>query len=324
MFMARDVTQHLHTFINGELRSESLSMQNVQSLSSQDKIGEAIQRSLPMLPGETREQLRAMVSPESLAIIAGTLIVWAGSHFFGVGEIVDIILLAVGFATLGLSVFSGAEELYNFATTAINAQTEADLDRAARHFASAVNILGISVLSAVLLRRSARTVAGRGRPQARPMPDVGAPPVPGKRPIITRPSSLPSGALGETDWWGSIAVTRNQTLVEQRLTLYHELVHRFFTPRFGPMLKLRVQLRASAYLRSALLRYIEEAMAEGYAQLRVHGLSKILVGIRFPIQGGYVTVSQLATEGIAIGNITVGGTLFTVRIVKGNWRSLSK
>jgi hypothetical protein len=299
-------------------------MQNVQSLSSQDKIGEAIQRSLPMLPGETQEQLRAMISPESLAIIAGTLIVWAGSHFFGVGEIVDIILLAVGFATLGLSVFSGAEELYNFATTAINAQTEADLDRAARHFASAVNILGISVLSAVLLRRSARTVAGRGRPQVRPMSNVGPPPAPGKRPIITRPSSLPGGALGETDWWGSIAVTRNQTLVEQRLTLYHELVHRFFTPRFGPMLKLRVQLRANAYLRSALLRYIEEAMAEGYAQLRVHGLNKILVGIRFPIQGGYVTVSQLVTEGAAIGNITVGGMLFTVHIVQGTWRVPSK
>jgi hypothetical protein len=293
-------------------------MANVQTMSAQDKIGDAIRRSLPMLPGEAREQVLAMLSPESLAIVAGTLVVWAGSHFFGVGEIVDIILLVVGFATLGLSVFAGARELYDFATDAVNAQTDDDLDRAARHFASAVDILGISIVSAVLLRRSAKAVAARGRPQIRPMPNVGAPPGPGVRPI-TRPFTLPSGALGETDWYGNIAVIRNQTLTEQRLTLYHELVHRYFSPRFGPMRQLRAQVRASAYWRSALLRYIEEAMAEGYAQLRVHGLDQALVGIRFPIQGGYVTVSQLATEGTAIGNITLGGMHFTVRVVHGNW-----
>jgi hypothetical protein len=111
-------------------------------------------------------------------------------------------------------------------------------------------------------------------------------------------------------------VTRNQSLTEQRLTLFHEWVHRVLTPRFGPMRQLRVQLRANAYWRSALLRYVEEAMAESYAQLRVQGLQQALVGIRFPIQGGYVTVSQVAAEGVAIGNIMVGGTLFHVLVVE--------
>jgi hypothetical protein len=138
-------------------------------MSAQDKIGEAIRRSLPMLPAEARQQVQAMLSPESLAIVAGTLIVWAGSHFFGVGEIIDIILLVVGFASLGLSVLSGAQELYHFATMAVSARTGADLDRAARHFAMAVNILGISVISAVLLRRSARASgAGSGTPRTLP------------------------------------------------------------------------------------------------------------------------------------------------------------
>ena len=95
-------------------------------MSAQEKIAEAIRRSLPMLPAETRQQVEAMLSPTSLAIITGTLIVWAGSHLVGVGEIVDIILLVTGFAILGLSVVSGAQELYSFATTAIDARTGAD------------------------------------------------------------------------------------------------------------------------------------------------------------------------------------------------------
>lgn len=286
------------------------------TLSTQDKIAEAIRRSLPMLPSEARHQVEAMLTPTSLAIIAGTLIVWAGSHFFGVGEIVDIILLVVGFFAVGLSVISGAQELYRFATTAVNAQTESDLNQAARHFAAAVNILGIAVISAVLLRSSARSVAARGRPQVRPMPRVGTPPLPGVRPTITRPFRLPSGALGETDVWGNITVARNQTLTEQRLTLYHEWVHSVLSPRIGPLRALRARLNMSAYLRSALLKYLEEAMAESYAQLRVYGLQQILVGIRFPLAGGYVTVSQLATEGVAIGNIVIGGAQFTVRVVE--------
>jgi hypothetical protein len=108
-------------------------MRDVLSMSTQDKIAEAMRRSLPLLPAAAREQVQAMLSPESLAIIAATVALWAGSHFFGVGELVDIILLVTGFALLGLSVISGAEELYKFATQAAGAHSEADLDQAAGH-----------------------------------------------------------------------------------------------------------------------------------------------------------------------------------------------
>jgi hypothetical protein len=52
-------------------------------------------------------------------------------------------------------------------------------------------------------------------------------------------------------------------------------------------------------------------------QLRVHGLARALGAIRFPLQGGYVTVSQLASEGRAIGTITLGGLTFNVSISLG-------
>ena len=290
--------------------------EDVRRMSQQEKIGEALLRSIPLLPAETQAQVRAMLTPESLKIIAGTLILWAGSHFVGVGEFVDIILLGVGVGTIGFGVFGGVEALYNFATTAINAQTVADLDRAAKYFAEAVNILGITIISSLLLKKSAHSVLDRGRPMIRPMPYVGKQP-PAGTPPISRPQSLPDGKFGATDEWGLIAISRNQSLIGQRLTLYHEWVHSILVPRFGPFLKLRAQLNLSRYQRSALLRYLEEAMAETYAQLRVRGLQNVLVGVRFPLEGGYVTISQLVDEGVAIGNIILGGMQFTVYLKKG-------
>jgi hypothetical protein len=68
----------------------------IARMSSADKIGEAMRRSLPHLPEGARALVESMLSPGSLALIAGTIAVWAGSHFFGVGEVVDVILLGVG------------------------------------------------------------------------------------------------------------------------------------------------------------------------------------------------------------------------------------
>ena len=114
-----------------------------------------------------------------------------------------------------------------------------------------------------------------------------------------------------------MSVARSQTLNEQRLTLYHELVHRYFSPRTGPLRKLRAEIRMSGYVRSELLRYLEEALAEGYGQLRVNGLEKALEAYRFPVEMGYVTVARMAAEGTAMGTITLGGVLFYVSVSHG-------
>ena len=78
-------------------------------------------------------------------------------------------------------------------------------------------------------------------------------------------------------------------------------------------------MRASAYNRSALLRYLEEALAEGYGQLRVKGLYDALQAYRFPLKGldPYVTVSELRVEGAAIGSIMIGGLVLQVSIADG-------
>lgn len=94
-------------------------------------------------------------------------------------------------------------------------------------------------------------------------------------------------------------------------------MHRYLSPRVGPLRKLRAELSISGYARSALLRYLEEALAEGYAQLIVHGLSRALRAYRFPIEAGYITVSEAVAEGAALGTITLGGATFHVAVSAG-------
>jgi hypothetical protein len=139
------------------------------------------------------------------------------------------------------------------------------------------------------------------------------------RPSISRPTKLSNGSLGQTDWYGNIWVTRSQTLTEHQVTLYHEFVHSVLSPKFGRFRQFRASLRASGYIRSALLRYLEEALAEGYGQLRVNGFGSAIKAISFPVGDGadaYVTVTQLMAEGTALGSITVGGYLFRVFLTK--------
>jgi hypothetical protein len=76
----------------------------IHTLGAQEKISDALRRSLPLLPLEARQQVEALLTPTSIALVAGTLIVWAGSHVIGIGEIADVILLVVGFTVLGTSV----------------------------------------------------------------------------------------------------------------------------------------------------------------------------------------------------------------------------
>lgn len=54
------------------------------------------------------------------------------SHLIGVGEVTNLVLLAVGRATIGWQVFQIVCEIKNYVSIAANARTD-DLDRAAGH-----------------------------------------------------------------------------------------------------------------------------------------------------------------------------------------------
>ncbi len=289
----------------------------IASMSAKDKIGEAMRRSLPMLPGEARATVLSMLQPASLAIIAATLVGWIAAHLFGVGEVVDLILLVGGVLVLGWSAFTGARELYAFADTAIHAHNDQDLTAAAGHFAKAVVILGVATVQAVLMKGSAKAAIARGVPKVQPRILMDEPPPPGNQLRVTRPASIQPGVYGITDPYGVIEVSRDIPLTEQKVVLFHELVHRYFSPRVGPLRKFRAEMAISGYNRSALLKYLEEALAQGYGQLKVNGFSAGFEAYRFPLDNGYTTVAKMSAEGQAIGSIVLGGTIFYVSISQG-------
>lgn len=285
---------------------------SVSAWPRQQKVEAAIRRSLPLLPAEVRGQLEALLTPQALAVMTGVLVVWAASHFVGVGEVADVLIVIVGVVALGTVAIEGARELVAFATTAIGADSEADLDKAARHFARAVSVLGVQAVLAILIRK----------PKVFRHPNVRLGPPPPRRgrfiyqPRITRGVNLPPEKAGITTYWGDVLISWRVSGRETRLTELHERVHSILTPKLYPLRGLRVRMRANSYAKSALLQYLEEALAETFAQACVNGPRGIIRGLTFPVRGNYVTLSAIGAEvrGMLLGPINVGGMLYNAYV----------
>jgi hypothetical protein len=278
------------------------------------------------LPAALAGQLDAFLTRENLEMLAGTIAIWAGSHFFGVGEIADVALLLVGAFTIGWSITRVASDLFDFGTGIVRARSDQDLDRAAACFASAVVAGGVTAVLALLLRRSAAKLEARGpglsrmiRPREPGLLEVEPEPEGNgllRKPTVTGDPSLPAGQ-GATSAYGDVRYSTAGTATEQQLARLHELVHSFLSPRLALFRTFRARLAVSAYTRSAILRYLEESLAESFAQIRVNGLAHLLTGIRFPISNGYLTLQQLACEGAELGKIAFGTERFSVQFLVG-------
>ena len=133
--------------------------------------------------------------------------------------------------------------------------------------------------------------------------------------MIGQGGTRPTGdiSIGRASY-GTTAAERAQQL---RLTVFHERVHQLLAPKIYVLREIRIYAQMSAYRRSYILRYLEEAMAETYAQFRVFGFDKehLLSGIKFPIGHHYeITITALRGEarGVLLGPITVGGMIYNV------------
>jgi hypothetical protein len=165
----------------------------------EDKFVEALRRTAPKLPSNVRHEFEALLSPTSLGIIAGTLVVWAGSHAFGVGEAVDVVLLLGGAVFLGMAVFDVAGELGDFLVVTSTAADERDLDEAASHLARAIAIMGVAAFIA-LVAKVARGRGGRGGAiEARPK-TVPSEPRPVKLPSDVVKAKTPPKAVEKPTW----------------------------------------------------------------------------------------------------------------------------
>lgn len=290
-----------------------------------------LKRAAALLPGDAGKRLLAMLTPAALATMAGVTAIWAGLHFFGVGEIADVILLIVGWAAVGSSALEAGKRLVSFALKAKDARSDADLTAAAQDLAAAIGILGIDVVLALLLHEKPKgTFKPSYRPEA-PLPPYGA----------AFPKALPrNGGLsytpkitftktrfageGGTNALGDITIGRDfipeakssaEAIAEVRKTIRHEQVHQFIAAKLYVLREPRMYLRMSAYKRSYILRYLEEAAGETVAQFRTEGVGRgqLMEGLRFPLGNKYqITIGKMGAEAAAIllGPVTVTGLVY--------------
>ncbi len=122
--------------------------------------------------------------------------------------------------------------------------------------------------------------------------------------------AMPAG-YGETDKYGNVKYSTQGTPKDIALVKNHEKVHQILSPKLKFLREFRADLNMTAYQKSSLCRYLEEAMAESYAQLRVNGIKALPEGIKFPITNGYVQLKSVITEA-AIGTVLVGGITYGV------------
>jgi hypothetical protein len=124
-----------------------------------DRMLAAATLSLPKLPRELRKQVAGMLTRETMAMIAASAAILAGSQAIGVGEIVDVIFLGIAVGTLGWQAIQAGKEFVSFWRIAENARSEKDLEQAADHFANAVTIVGVNSLFVLIARRSRATAS---------------------------------------------------------------------------------------------------------------------------------------------------------------------
>jgi hypothetical protein len=138
-----------------------------------------------------------------------------------------------------------------------------------------------------------------------------APEAPRARPTTTADPSLPRGT-GMTDKYGNVRYSTKGTPQDVALVKAHESVHSFLSPKaLNGLRAFRADARMAAYDKSALCKYLEEALAETYAQVKVNGVTAIPEGLRFPIDKGYVTFGRVATEA-AVGTLVYGSVTYWV------------
>lgn len=304
---------------------------NVVTASITTKLELVVRKAALLLPGDAGQRLLALITPAALTTMATVTGLWAIAHFFGAGEVADVILLFVGIAALGGNALDAGKHLIAFGLATKSAKTEHDLDEAARHLAAAISIIGIDFTIAMLLQRKPKGTLSNSYGSEMPKFTQAFPrPLPRNGRFAFKPTTKFTRDLfagqGGTDPLGNVRIGRKfypdakpveEAIKQMRLTATHEWVHQLLKPKLYLLRKVRMYAMRSAYKRSYILRYLEEAFAEGLSRAKWNGISKEEFSStrKFPLGDNYqITLVDLAQEGrgVLMGPVTVGGAVFYV------------
>lgn len=162
----------------------------VADWSMEERVAEVIRRAADRVPGEAKEMLLSLLTPESIALMVGIAGLAAAAHLTPFGWAADAFILALAFAAGGMVAIHAAGNLYDCFTAIVDAQVPADLDRAADHLAEAVVEIGAVALIAILRRfaRGSEGDAGATRAVRKPT----------RRSVEEKAARRPSKSGGET------------------------------------------------------------------------------------------------------------------------------
>jgi hypothetical protein len=147
----------------GSVGLDNSSLTAVSRMSRTEKFRASIMRARFYLGPAVGNKLLALVTPEALAIIGGTAVLWGVGHFFGASEIFDAGLILFGVFALGSEAITAGKDLTAFVQLSLYAKTPEDLDQAGRHFARFVATVGVDAAIALLLHK---TVGQKGKGEA--------------------------------------------------------------------------------------------------------------------------------------------------------------
>lgn len=140
------------------------------------------------LDQEVAGQLYQLFSAENIAITSSVLAFWALSHVFGVGEVIDAVLLAAAVVTAAQDLGAIADALWDFFELSQNATCIEDLDKAGQKMAFVISKVGIAAILALILKGGSRRSPGMGRSVA---PGAAAAVPKGRAiPVLTRHQAL--------------------------------------------------------------------------------------------------------------------------------------
>jgi hypothetical protein len=163
-----EITGTARTSVNAHPTEIEGGDNDVGSLSTADKLQEAIRRALPQLPDEVAREIEAIFTPPAIAIMAGMAGLWAASHLAVVGEIADVALLITGGLLLGRAAWDVGSDLSEFIVKATGADSQEDLDEAAQHFAAAVLKGGPVLVGTLSFSKGAQNTWNKLRPPVKP------------------------------------------------------------------------------------------------------------------------------------------------------------
>ncbi len=136
------------------------------------RFASSIVRSIPLLPEASWAALKRLATVDALWSLCLVLAGWLIATVVGglVGLAVNALLMIYGLIELWEEVQGVWDSLKEWAKAAYEAQRDAELDRAAQHFAAALSTGGITILEVLMTHRVFRAVEGKLRERF-PVPD---------------------------------------------------------------------------------------------------------------------------------------------------------